>query len=225
MTKTTYVWRDGAVVERPKRQPQAISPLFETNGDTADAMAYALSGMIGAELRRTWAYDPTAFFGETPPCFAPTTPDAAERERWFQAGRGSKAMSAISMLPWPSPPSALRISMDLARQLAEPLPPLTAEDEHPYTYVGPCTISITHVKSGETRSYEDTWHDAGVYMWGDGNYSCDCNRELFFEQAGSPLEDDDDDDEGETPHCGETRYRVKIVDPDGAVLYEDEAGR
>lgn len=58
--------------------------------------------------------------------------------------------------------------------------------------------------------------------WGDGNGSCDCNRWLFFEQAGDPdfcgLEDEDDD----WP-CGHTAYTVLSVTrmDTGRVIYSD----
>lgn len=32
-------------------------------------------------------------------------------------------------------------------------------------------------------SWED-WRDGLVFQWTDGNFGCDCNRELFFRDAG-----------------------------------------
>ena len=54
----------------------------------------------------------------------------------------------------------------------------------------------------------------GEYMWADGNYSCDCNRELFFDRAGG--------DAGEGPHaCTDGQYSVMITDMAGKLLYAD----
>jgi hypothetical protein len=53
------------------------------------------------------------------------------------------------------------------------------------------SVSLTHVNSGETVEFEETWDYPGyvrdddwehdpVFLWSDGNYSCNCNRDLFF---------------------------------------------
>lgn len=67
------------------------------------------------------------------------------------------------------------------------------------------------------RVYVDKypWDGASDYMWGDGNYSCDCNRALFFARAVN------EDEPEETP-CGDELYTVKITDDAGRVLYEDD---
>ena len=44
------------------------------------------------------------------------------------------------------------------------------------------------------------------FMWEDGNYSCDCNREIFFRTA-----------KGECPDlnsctCGEDRFAAEIIE-------------
>jgi len=53
--------------------------------------------------------------------------------------------------------------------------------------------------------------DAQLYLWEEGNYSCDCNRDLFF--------NDVTDNEAE---CGNTRYSVRLIDADsGEMLYDE----
>lgn len=81
------------------------------------------------------------------------------------------------------------------------------------------TISILDTTTGETRSYRDSWYnsnpweDSHEFLWSDGNYGCDCNRALFFARAhGEP-------DPG--IECGESRFKVRITDDAGKVLYAD----
>ena len=65
----------------------------------------------------------------------------------------------------------------------------------------------------------DTSNDCGhVYYWTEGNFGCDCNRELTFLRAG-----------GETPalddvECGESRFTaLYALLPDGRkVMLDDE---
>ena len=53
------------------------------------------------------------------------------------------------------------------------------------------------------------------YQWENGNYSCDCNRELFFFRARGEEEPEDND-------CGHTRYAVRIQSSKtGELLYSD----
>ena len=79
----------------------------------------------------------------------------------------------------------------------------------------PYKAHITKVDTGETRTtdIEWDWHkngeDGDWFWWSEGNYSCDCNRELCFLRAG-----------GETPEisdveCSEGKYTVEIELPDG----------
>lgn len=50
--------------------------------------------------------------------------------------------------------------------------------------------------------HEDGEFDEGAeFQWMENNYSCDCNRHLFFQRASS------EDDSGDKT-CGETAYRV-----------------
>jgi hypothetical protein len=55
----------------------------------------------------------------------------------------------------------------------------------------------------------------GDFVWSDGDYSCDCNRGIFFCSVAG--EDDSN------RKCGDTAYSVKITANDGGrVLYEDD---
>jgi hypothetical protein len=58
-----------------------------------------------------------------------------------------------------------------------------------------------------TVQYED--YDYGiestVFMWQEGNYSCDCNRALFFARASG-------DPDPEPRPCGDIAFRVLSPD-------------
>lgn len=79
--------------------------------------------------------------------------------------------------------------------------------------------------TGEVRAYrfdmewqEPDDHSSGsIYGWKEGNFSCDCNRELFFLRA-------DDEDEPDEPECGETRFSVLFIElPDGRRIPIDDS--
>lgn len=64
------------------------------------------------------------------------------------------------------------------------------------------TARLRRVSDGLERDYtftslneeddgEMTLEGRESYAWAEGNYSCDCNRALFFAQAGGEAEDDD----------------------------------
>jgi hypothetical protein len=78
-------------------------------------------------------------------------------------------------------------------------------------------IYIRKNDTGEIRQYADTLScedgNINTFIWSDGNYSCDCNRELFFCRANNDLEPD-------KPKCSDSRYSVKIVS-NGEVLYSE----
>lgn len=83
-----------------------------------------------------------------------------------------------------------------------------------------CIVYVKKAETGETRidrshEWDDSEDSAHGYMWGEGNFSCDCNRELFFCRAV-------DEDEPEESGCGDERFSVKITDEAGAVLYRDD---
>ena len=66
-------------------------------------------------------------------------------------------------------------------------------------------IFIKNNKTNEVVNFQDEIDDEGdTFIWTDGNYSCDCNRFLFFEWAkGNKPEWND----GE---CGKSGYSVNI---------------
>jgi hypothetical protein len=77
------------------------------------------------------------------------------------------------------------------------------------------TALIRNNATGEVRPHpqDGEWDEVMDYLWLDGgNYSCDCNRHLFFFG----------DDADESRDCGNTAFSVRVVDADGLVLAEDE---
>lgn len=79
-------------------------------------------------------------------------------------------------------------------------------------------LSIRRNTDGAVRADPGEWEYFGPFIWNLGNYSCDCNRELFWlKAAGEP-------DEMQNPdlQCTDTRYSVRLVAvEDGRMLYED----
>jgi hypothetical protein len=78
-------------------------------------------------------------------------------------------------------------------------------------------VEIIRNETGEKRLAErsDEWDDLALYMWTDGNFGCDCNRAMFFADAGG----EEDCDIG----CGETRYTVtRAILPNGSEVEIDE---
>ena len=66
-------------------------------------------------------------------------------------------------------------------------------------------------QAGEERwyTYEFPWDEISYFLWTEGNYGCDCNRHIFFEEATGR-------DTGDCP-CGESRYTAVCAElPDGA---------
>jgi hypothetical protein len=81
-------------------------------------------------------------------------------------------------------------------------------------------VKIKEVSTGEVRSlqFQLPMYGSGepsIFPWEDGNYGCDCNREIFFKDAGGekvPMT-------GE--RCGHGKYLVKIEDYSGNILYDE----
>jgi len=72
------------------------------------------------------------------------------------------------------------------------------------------TVHIKNNKTEEVRKFvveNEDWYDGFEYMWTDGNYSCDCNRALYFARAEPSKSNDLLDIE-----CGETVYSVPFVE-------------
>jgi len=85
--------------------------------------------------------------------------------------------------------------------------------------------TITNVATGETREHHDDLpgdplfaHSTALYQWTDGNYSCDCNRALFFARAAG-------DESPADPPCGEAAFLVQLRDAEtGEILLDEPAG-
>lgn len=59
------------------------------------------------------------------------------------------------------------------------------------------------------------WHDHSLFWWTQGNFGCDCNRELTFEPNGTFPDPED-------PPCGHERFTVLYVEfPDGKRIFID----
>ena len=57
--------------------------------------------------------------------------------------------------------------------------------------------------------------DLAVYQWEDGNFSCDCNRSLFFSRFSGTLDRACGD-------CGDTLFSVEILDKKtGRAVYSE----
>ena len=79
----------------------------------------------------------------------------------------------------------------------------------------PCLLEIRLNATGEIRSMAEMY--SGSFIWEEGNYACDCNRELFFAWAAG----EDDDLDG---LCGDERFSVRIRNHAGSILYQDGEG-
>lgn len=83
---------------------------------------------------------------------------------------------------------------------------------------------IAHIRNnatGEVRQYqneailEDDADMIDPYIWEEGNFACDCNRESFFCQAASV-------DEPEEPKCSDDRFAVNLENPaTGEIFYRE----
>jgi hypothetical protein len=81
-------------------------------------------------------------------------------------------------------------------------------------------VRIRQVSTGEVRELlenaiiEEGEDDPSTFIWEDGNYACDCNREIFFNRAiGEDAPDRD---------CGDGAYLVQLFNPvDGSVYYDE----
>ena len=99
------------------------------------------------------------------------------------------------------------------------------------------SVTIRRNKDGVVRTYKSDYeigehwmadygdlaaYASAQYMYGEGNYSCDDNRAIFFNQAGTepPTEAELEDEE----HCGDSRYSILEIknDQTGEVLYTEE---
>lgn len=97
------------------------------------------------------------------------------------------------------------------------------------------TVSLTRNSDNKTVEFVEThgdypqykrdegWEFDPVFIWELGNYSCDCNRYLFFERAlGTSEEEIDARDPNK---CGHADYRVNWIrnDETSTVIYTEYA--
>ncbi len=89
-------------------------------------------------------------------------------------------------------------------------------------------VAIRHNPSGEiriasqtdTESYKYEWDDGQMFWWTDGNFGCDCNRELEFIRASGRAVTEEEFDNSE---CGTTVYTVlHAILPDGTIIPIEE---
>lgn len=91
------------------------------------------------------------------------------------------------------------------------------------------TVTIKEASTGRLVTFQDTfpyWHEDEPnnprwgtlhFIWTDGNYSCACNRKIFF-YRNLPVPQDMMDD---SP-CGLAQlYPVKLVLDDGTIVLDD----
>jgi len=86
-------------------------------------------------------------------------------------------------------------------------------------------VHIRRMSDGVDRVYRDVgWIDEPgegpswpEYIWTEGNFSCDCNRAIFFARAGGESEP------GPETTCGESAFRIaKVVKiATGEVLFSE----
>ncbi len=81
------------------------------------------------------------------------------------------------------------------------------------------TVQIRRNSDGAIRSYVDKYDWDDGWIWTEGNFSCDCNRYLFFARAAGLSEDQVDKDDPN--QCGDEAYSIKVTATDGAVLYDE----
>lgn len=83
-----------------------------------------------------------------------------------------------------------------------------------------CVAHIRKNATGEVRRYEtyevldDGSPQPSTFNWEEGNGSCDCNREIFFERsAGVEIENEE---------CSEGRFSVNLQNPMTGKFYYRE---
>lgn len=105
----------------------------------------------------------------------------------------------------------------------------------------PGIVTIRRNSDGKIVTFKDEhalpwWTDPDIdegepylnfYIWSDGNYACDCNRSLFFDENANegidPSKEEDQYNHGNsTRHCSDGKYYVEIRSLDGELLYQDE---
>jgi hypothetical protein len=88
-------------------------------------------------------------------------------------------------------------------------------------------VEIRDTQQNLTRVYHTGWKgEFSDFIWSEGNYSCDCNRSLFFQRASGKdemkvLESGPEDPDYSDCNVGPNRFHITIRDEEGKVLYED----
>ena len=82
-------------------------------------------------------------------------------------------------------------------------------------------VRIKNNDKGNVVDYhtDGLWYDdePGLFIWRDGNFKCDCNRGIFFDQANGKKAK-----EITKYKCGEKKYSVNIYNPvDMGLLYKE----
>ena len=69
------------------------------------------------------------------------------------------------------------------------------------------------VETDETGIFDEYTQEASTFIWSEGNFKCDCNRQLFFNRAkGEPDED---------VECGEGKFSVNLFTTNGRLIYKE----
>lgn len=73
----------------------------------------------------------------------------------------------------------------------------------------PCTIMLRNNATGEVRAIpeDNAWSEI-EFLWTEGNFGCDCNRDLLWHRAGNILTEDEID---EPCHCGDGAFTIVSV--------------
>ena len=75
------------------------------------------------------------------------------------------------------------------------------------------TITIRDNETQDTATGEST-EDSALYIWKEGNFSCDCNRQIFFAEWRKEAEQD--------VACGQSRYSIEVTDKETQeVIYSE----
>lgn len=85
-------------------------------------------------------------------------------------------------------------------------------------------VRIRENSSGLVRTWsdhagftDDSEQEPSIFIWTEGNYSCDCNRRLFFLWACGEAEAD-----GDERACSDTEYSIEVINPaNGRVIYSE----
>lgn len=88
----------------------------------------------------------------------------------------------------------------------------------------PIEVHILDRQSSQRVVYQADGYDEpdqpgtfSSFIWQEGNFSCDCNRAIFFSEAGGQGVDED------KQPCGKDRFLLEKITrkSDGQVLYEE----